>query len=329
MRAERTEQYLYSFESDALPNIGWQEMLDNRIVFASKNVITALSEAEQLLITHPGPNLERRKILAPEWFGYWKKLLTAFPYESDTGLISSGDKLVKFEDLSALLGIKYRDENTGMVFVAGAEGHKGHVHAAKYMAKVVPVTVWGFEQDEYMQRKARKAPFLPLPLRLSMWFYESALTHLTVLPINLSGLPDNDHYNELFLRAGVKYFFVHEKDPYLEQKLERGNQDLDRTIRHPFPELSTSEAVEKLMPEVSSEELNYYVVRQNLRIIPDLPVERTTARVKKLLPDENDYYYEEQDWRLKNQSSNFVNFDLAEIEKPLDYIGYSDTIFIE
>src|SRR3989344_8855359 len=309
MTAENKPRFFINFESEALPKITWQEMLDKKVVFAPQNVLAALKEAEQLLVTHPGPNFARRKVLAPEWFGYWKDLLKAPQLESGTGLVSSGDKLVKFEDLSSLLETKYRDENTGMLFVAGAEGHKGHVHAAKYMARVVPVTIWGFEQDEYMQRKARKAPFLPLPLRLSMWFYESALTHLPVLPINLSGLPDNDHYNELFLRAGVKYFFVHEKDPYLEQKLERGNQDLDRTIRHPFPDLSTSEAVEKLMPEVSSEELNYYVVRQNLRIIPDLPVERTTARVKKLLPDENDYYYEEQDWRLKNQSSKFVNFN--------------------
>ncbi|KKQ43008.1 MAG: hypothetical protein US60_C0009G0011 [Microgenomates group bacterium GW2011_GWC1_37_8] len=329
MTAETDREFFKNFESDALPRVDWQEMLDNRVVFAPQNILAALKEAEQLLVSHPGPNLERRKVLAPEWFGYWKDLIIALPYESDAGLMSSGDKLVKFEDLSSLLETRYKDENTGMIFVAGAEGHKGHVHAAKYMAKVVPVTVWGFEQDEYMQRKARKAPFLPLPLRLSMWFYESALTHLTVLPINLSGLPDNDHYNELFLRAGVKYFFVHEKDPNLDVKLARGGQDLDRTIQHPFPFLDTTEAVQEIISEISLEEIYNLLVRQNLRIIPDLPVESSSERVKKLLPDENDYYYEEQDWRLKNQSSNFVNFDLAEIEKPLDYIGYSDTIFIE
>ncbi|KKR30838.1 hypothetical protein A2715_01920 [Candidatus Woesebacteria bacterium RIFCSPHIGHO2_01_FULL_39_32] len=326
MGAERTEQYFHSFDSDALPSVDWQEMLDKRVVFAPQNILAALKEAEQLLVSHPGPNLERRKVLAPEWFGYWKDLLIAFPYESDTGLMFSGDKLVKFEDLSRLLESRYKDENTGMIFVAGAEGHKGHIHAAKYMASVVPVTVWGFEQDEYMQRKARKAPFLPLQLRLSMWFYEPTVTHLAVLPSNLSGLPDNDHYNELFIMAGVKYFFVHEKDPYLSQKLVRGGQDLDRTIRHPFHILSTTEAVQELMPEVSLEEIYYYLVRQNLRVIPDLPAERISERVKKLFSDDGSFAVEGQVRGFQRPPSKFTDFDLLGDEVP---VSYGDTIFIE
>jgi len=329
MSPERTGKYLHSFESDALPKVGWQDMLNKRVVYAPQNVLAALKDAEQLLVTHTGPNLARRKILAPEWFGYWKDMLTTFSYESDTGLMSSGDKLVNFDDLSRLLEARYKDENTGMLFVAGAEGHKGHIHAAKYMAGVVPVTVWGFEQDDYMQRKARKAPFLSLQLRLSMWFYKSTITHLTVLPRNSQGIPDNDHYNELFIRSGVKYFFVHEKDPYLTQKLARGMQDLYRTIRHDFPDLSTTESVQELMLEMSLEEFNHLFVRQNLRMIPDLPVERTSESVKRLMPNEEDFAEDELGWKLDKHSSNFVNFDLTEIENPTDYIGYNDTIFIE
>lgn len=134
--------------------------------------------------------------------------------------------MVKFEKLSGLLKAKYPNKDTGMLFVAGAEGHKGHVWAARYMANIVPVTIWGFEQPEYMRRKARKAPFLSLPLRLSMWFYKPLLNHLTVLPLNESSTSDNDHYNELFMRSGARYFFVHEKDPYLTEKLGRGGAGL-------------------------------------------------------------------------------------------------------
>ena len=326
MSVEQTENYLHSFESEALPTITWQEILDKGIVFAPDNVLTTLKEAEELLITHPGPNLERRKVLAPEWFGYWKNLLTASPYESDKGLVTSKDKLVKFEKLSGLLETKYRDENTGMIFVAGAEGHKGHVHAAKYMAGVVPVTIGGFEQDEYMQRKARKAPFLSLQLRLSMWFYEPTITHLTVLPRNVQDIPDNDHYNELFLNSGAKYFFVHEKDPYLTEKLARGKQDLERTIHHPYPELNITEEVQEIMPEVSLEELYSLSIEQNLRIIADLPVDSITERVKKLRYEDGGINKGE---RLGSKGWSMSEYLKGSFSKDINRIGYNETLFIE
>src|SRR3989344_2433690 len=323
MTAENKPRFFINFESEALPKITWQEMLDKKVVFAPQNVLAALKEAEQLLVTHPGPNFARRKVLAPEWFGYWKDLLKAPQLESGTGLVSSGDKLVKFEDLSSLLETKYRDENTGMLFVAGAEGHKGHVHAAKYMARVVPVTIWGFEQDEYMQRKQRKGPFLSLPLRLSMWVHEGPLTHLTVLPRNTRDLPDNDHYNGLFLGSGAKYFFVHEKDPYLTEKLARGEQDLDCRITHPYPLLSTTEAVQELTPgTMSIEEITNLFVRQNLRVIPDLPVESISTRVERLSIGVENAGLKSQKWDI----SEYLKGDFL---KDLNRIGYNESLFVE
>ena len=327
MSAENTVRYFSNFESEALPKVTWQEMLDERVVIAPQNVIEALQEAEQLLITHPGPNLERRKRLAPEWFSYWENLLKKYPRESGIELIPSGNKLVKFENLSDLLAMIYPSEKTGMLFVAGAEGHKGHIHAAKYMAGVVLVTIWGFEQDEYMQRKDRQAPFLTLPLRLSMWFYEPALTHLTVLPKNTRGIADNDHYNDLFIRSGAKYFFVHEKDPYRTEKLARGEQDLDRTITHPFPLQSTTEAVEELTPgTMSIEEITNLFVRQNLRVIPDLPVEPTSKRVQKLLTNEEDFTRDEKYEKSQGRFSRLVDLDIENFE---DTTEYCDTLFLE
>jgi len=313
MSAESPKQFLHSFESDVLPQITWQKMLDNKLVIAPQIVLSALTEAEQLLVTHPGPNLERRKILAPEWFGYWKNLLEAKPHDFGSELVTSGNKLVKFEELSELLRAKYKDERTDMLFVAGAEGHKGHVFAAKYMANVVPVTVWGFEQPGYMQRKTRGAPFLSLPLRLSMWFYEQSLTHLTVLPQNHVGLPDNDHYNKLFVQSDVKYFFVQERDPHLDEKLTRGGQDLnERVISQDFSLLSTTEAVQKLSPDVELEDIYRYFVQRKLLMIPHMPVASTADRVRRSFDD--------------GTSSN-ENYNVHELLKSSLSIDYLDTLF--
>lgn len=70
MSAEETEKYFHSFESGALPQISWQEMLDSNVVFAPQRIIGALREAREFLISEPGPNLQRRRILVPEWFKY-------------------------------------------------------------------------------------------------------------------------------------------------------------------------------------------------------------------------------------------------------------------
>jgi hypothetical protein len=326
MTAENESRYLHSFESEHISPISWVEMLDRGVVLAPHKVLLALEQAEKFLVTTPGPNLQRRKVLAPEWFGYWKRKLENQDVESEDGLVSSADKLVKFDEIARFLFSKYGDERTGMSFVAGAEGHKGHVYAAKYMARVVPVTIWGFEQDEYMQRKDRKAPFLSLPLRLSMWVHEGTLTHLTVLPRNTRDLPDNDHYNELFVHSGVKYFFVHEKDPYLTEKLARGEQDLDRTISHDFTDLSTTEVVQELTHgTMSIEEITNLFVMQNLRVIPDLPVENTTLRVQKQWP------------QLEDGSKNIFSPRYLTDDLMYEYnhsgrdksVGYNDSISVE
>lgn len=247
---ERAE-YFTNFESKVLPKITWQEMMEKNVVISPEKALEALKEAYELLTTAPGPNLERRKVLAVGWFNYWQDLLVRFSRCPCGDLVDSGAKLVGFKNLSGFLKDKYGGINTGMLFVAGAEGHEGHVHAAKYMSEMVPVTIWGFEQPEYMKTKERRANFLPLELRLSMWACMPNISHLTVLPLNTSGISDSEHYNDLFKMSGVMYFFAHEKDPNLSEKLLRGKQDLPKEVR----------------------------------TIPDLPTVRTTDRVKRLIPD--------------------------------------------
>lgn len=329
MNPERKPEYFQNFESSALPKITWQEMIENKVVIAPQNVLVALKEAEQFLVTQPGPNLVIRKILAPEWFGYWNTLLEGKVEDEKTELISSEDKLVSFDRLSNFLGIKYRNEATGMLFVAGAEGHGGHVHAAKYMSGVIPKTIWGFEQSEYMKKKARGAHFLPLELRLSMWFYEPSLTHLTVLPKDNSGKYDNEHYTELFFRSGTDYFFVHEKDPYLEEKLARGKQDIDTVIHQNFPIISTSKAVRKIIDR-SSNIIDRERIRQILRIIPDLPIESTSDSVLELTSDIKD----DEDYNKLGSEKPFPSFnsDKDSYQKKISLsnllIGYGGSIFV-
>ncbi len=221
MSPEHGNKYFSHFESEHLPKITWQEMIENQVVFSPGRVISAITEAERFLITESGPNLDRRRILVPEWFSYWSHLLAKVHQSADVEFFDSGNKLINFDKLPKFLYTNYSDLKTGEIFVAGAEGHKGHLHAARYMANIVPITIWGFEQESYMSKKARNGSFLPLELRLSMWFYERSVNHLTVLPANDLGIPDNDHYNDLFKRSGANYFFVHESDPYNRGKVEK------------------------------------------------------------------------------------------------------------
>ena len=251
MSPENKPEYFNNFEPSNLPEISWQEMFQEKKTFSPGLVLNALREAELYLTTAPGSNLERRKVLAPEWFGHWKDLLQRTGIDTKDDFIAAGDKFVEYMNLKNLLWNKYRGKKTGITNVAGAEGHKGHVFAAKYMSDVVPFVIWAFEQESYMAKKTREGSFLKLPLRLGMWFFESSLTHLTVLPEILPGVTENDHYNSLFVQSGANYFFVHEEDPNIEQKLQRGEQDLDRTIRHPFADQTTTSMVERFMPDLS------------------------------------------------------------------------------
>lgn len=328
MSPELPDKYFTHFESKHMPKITWQEMVENRVVIAPEMVTKALKEAEHLLTTSPGPNLDRRKILAPQWFGYWQTLLQLYLDESSSDLVDSGNTLIAFENLADHIKVYYGNSNTGEIFVAGAEGHRGHIHAAKYMASLVPVTVWGFEQEKYMERKEREASFLPLELRLSMWFYEPSVTHITVLPLNTSGVPDNEHYDDLFKRSGAKYFFVHENDPYLLEKLKRGDQDLDHVIYQDFPLVSTTDAVEKLAPDVSLEEADRRLAKfYSPRVIPNLPVESTTEQVQKLLPYNADDL--DLEWELKGSAEEFWGAYHTRHAGERSRLGFYDSIFVE
>lgn len=80
---EKIEQPYYFTQSDLLhrypdllpPKIAWQEMMERKEILSSRVLLSILRKAEEFLINEPGPNRERRRTLAPLWFGYWEKLI--------------------------------------------------------------------------------------------------------------------------------------------------------------------------------------------------------------------------------------------------------------
>lgn len=68
-------EYFYKFETELLSEITWEEMVKEGKIISPSRSIKILQQAKKFLITAPGPNLERRKVLVPEWLDYWTSLL--------------------------------------------------------------------------------------------------------------------------------------------------------------------------------------------------------------------------------------------------------------
>lgn len=256
MTPERPKpEYFTHFESQNLPDCNWREMLARKEVLSPLVITKVLLEAREFLTTEPGPNLEKRRRIVPPWISYWTTRLvglTAYSLiETRPGFVRS-EKLMTYDRVGGWLEERGCQNYAGVLFVAGAEGHAGHVYAANYMAsqrvRGRPLfSVWSFEQDSYLMCKERKAPFLPLELRLSMWnFHRPEI--ITVSPEKRTDVSDKDHYDKLFKLLGVKYCFADEKDPYRDQKIQRGRTDINVIIPHIDIE-GTTERVEKLMPD--------------------------------------------------------------------------------
>ena len=155
-------EFFTNFESPHMPNVGWQEIVAEHKVIEPARLIAILRDAKTFLITAPGPNLERRKILVPNWFNYWfgriifDRAPSQYPVGND---FTHSVKLAGYEEVAERL-LWHRTKESGLLNLAGAEGHDGHIFAAKYMAERV-YTIWAFEQDQYFQTqtKLRGAPF--------------------------------------------------------------------------------------------------------------------------------------------------------------------------
>lgn len=241
-------EYLRGFRISGLEGVDYGRMTAEHLVISPLPLANILTSAFQYLRTFPGEHLNERRELAPEWLGWWINYLSGFP--SSNELLVPSDKLKSIEDIGGVL--RSRKEASGVLFVAAAEGHEGHRHAARWMKDHVKTVVWLFEQDEYLKRKPRGAPFLPLEVRLSMWAHHPGVDLASITPytdcLNVDEL--NAYYKRIFKTTDATYCFATKGDPNLEAKIGRGQSAKFTTIPF-FPVPSTTERVEILMPDIT------------------------------------------------------------------------------
>lgn len=247
MRAERPK-YFCDFESAHLPDITWNELIAQHKVFAPWVIRQVLQEAKEFLMTEEGPHLDRRKRLSSEWLDPWiDKIL---PRQTVRGnKIVSSNKIMPIKEIRRYLIESDNYPNSGVLNVAGAEGHQGHLFAARYMADKGFFPIWIFEQNNYFDNKKREAPFLPLELRLSMWACYFKQGIMTVAPYRKEGVSFQDHYQEVFNLTGARYSLATIKDPNLGQKTSRGDYHPDLIIPY-IDTARTTDRVRRLFPRV-------------------------------------------------------------------------------
>jgi hypothetical protein len=240
-------------ESLLPPGCSWETLLSEGKALGPDRLLAILREAKALLETAPGPNLARRYDLAQGWFNCWFRLIQRERREEvdRPSLFIESHKLIPVDKVATYLAENQVLRNeSGVLFVAGAEGHAGHFHAIRWMADHLgswPCPIWVFEQDSYLTKKERGSPFLPLVVRLSMWHYHPQARVITVAPERDMEVPEARHYKEIFDCLGVTFCFAEELDPLREEKIRRGEEASFLIIPH-LPVEATAERVEKLFP---------------------------------------------------------------------------------
>lgn len=231
-------EYLKDFGKDVDRFLSWQEILERGEPIVKVSLIDFLTRANNFLTQELGPNLERRRRLAPDWLGFWILDLKYSRKDQRPALLLPLDRIRRYQD---------PDFPTGVLFAGALEGHQGHREAVNWMLRFVrPIIL--FEQDDYVATKERKAPFLPLEVRLSMWSYYHPNLILSVMPKREPGVPENEHYQSIFETIGADYCFATEDDSHVEEKRKRGKSAYFTLIPYVDTE-STTLRVQKLAPD--------------------------------------------------------------------------------
>lgn len=256
-------------------------------VYSPATLEHILAIAKSFLKTAPGPNRKRRSDLAEKMFSYWEDLAYGISdqYDRHGSPYTKHDALVRFEEVQSRGGI----ERARINFSAGAEGHLGHRVLFWQMKKPPEIcnfflgegpVVLGLEQDTYFSRpesgKARPAPFLPLPVRFSMWAWYPYVDIVTVLPEKPPGEEAAGFYNRIFeeLVGGSEqgYFFAPSNDPLYQEKVRRGRGNvLSEVMRHRCLVVdsvntpSTTFRVTSLMSEVPLADIFEEIAAFNIR----------------------------------------------------------------
>ena len=249
MPAETYNGYFRNFtKEDILPGITWQEMLSARMYIGPRPLLRFLSEAKTWLIEEEGPNLINRILYVPGWLDLWIKLLRKkqeisdeIIYDPEVNVATPFGEVAELIERNGRIG-------SGIIFMAGGEGHGGHRYAIDYMKRDLKYSVLALEEDVYNEtHKVRGGNFLPLEVRISMWLHYGVRC-VTVLPTQEEGIDINTHYQSLFAQSGAERFAFTASDPDAWEKRQRGNPLI---IPHRDTEIGTTDRVKRLMEDDS------------------------------------------------------------------------------
>lgn len=234
-------EYLSHFEKDGVNFPSWREILETGEPIDRKTLLDFLTSAKEYLTNEPGPHLAERRQYAYDWLNWWIAFMKAQDMRSRPALLLPIEQIRRYQD---------PDTKTGVLFAGGMEGHRGHRQAINWMLGFVkPILL--LEQDDYLVSKARKSPFLPLSVRLSMWGYYSPDLRISVLPKRNPEVSERDHYQAIFDKTGADYCFATEGDPYQEEKRARG-LPAGFTLIPYTPTAPTTDRVQRLDSEFDS-----------------------------------------------------------------------------
>ena len=233
-------EYLSHFGKDALNLPGWQEILETGEPVDRKSLLDFLTGAKEFLISEPGPHLAERQAFSYDWLRWWTAYINNKKADQRPALLLPLAHIRRYKD---------PDIRCGVLFAGGMEGHRGHRNAINWMLSFVEPIIL-LEQDEYLASKERKAPFLPLNVRLSMWSFYSPHLIISALPKRNPEVSEKDHYQAIFNATQAEYCFAAEGDPNREEKRARGKAAGFTLIPY-TPTAPTTFRVQKLDSEPS------------------------------------------------------------------------------
>lgn len=245
---------------DGMPK--WQELIDQQSVYSPRQLVLILQDARRFLSTEPGEHLRDRQKYSQEWLGWWIEY-----FERNTtwrmNEVVSNNAVSSIDNVRQKLLFADLRNDSGLLTGAGMEGTPGHLSAIDHMAKNVRGVVIGLEQDSYMLGKPRKYPLLNLAVRLSMWAQHPKVNVVTVLPEKSGGVETSLHYLEINQKMGTRYSFGSADDPYLSEKIRRGDK-ADFLVIPNLDSPRTSDRVRRLLDSQFSNMEELFELSKNL-----------------------------------------------------------------
>ncbi len=238
-------EYLRHFRPSLLGDIRYGDMIEQGMILSPSKLSSCLQEAQRFLMTEPGPHLLDRMRTTPDWLGWWIRYLENVESSEDLFIPSA-----KLQTPSCIgQAVSQSDSSSGLIFMAGAEGTIGHREALNYMSQWVDQPILLIEPEEYMLQKPRGGSLLPIEVRLSMWCHHPSPAYVGMVPARPSEVDINTFYQTVFDETHAQYCFVTAGDPNEDIKRARG--ETAQFTRIPFfPSPSTSEGVQKLLPDM-------------------------------------------------------------------------------